>query len=319
MRPGANHYFYFLGTLVALECVGQALGRLLCAACRKQATANAMSSVVILIFGTVGGFMPSYSQIHPILRWISWLTPVSYAFEGLMINQFFNLTFDDSVLSMTNSSVQVVNAGGNQWLLAYDLPRIGFGPENSVKIFNIFILFLFATVYDFLGQRLIERNRSWFFNQTRLPMSTVTQSFSMSAPQVLKITEGNDDGMKNDKEVLDDLEMERHSDWPRSLCVKNLCYDVPLKSGINIIKKARKGCVRLSGHAVGQKPDVGDLEGESGTLRLLNNVTATFSRGRLCALMGTSGAGRFSSRFVHFDLFCMTSMSHALLLQARLR
>ncbi|KAG7354193.1 ABC-2 type transporter [Nitzschia inconspicua] len=64
MRSGPKHYFYFLGTLIALECVGQALGRFLCAVFRKQVTANAMSSIVILIFGTVGGFMPPYSQIH---------------------------------------------------------------------------------------------------------------------------------------------------------------------------------------------------------------------------------------------------------------
>lgn len=107
--------------LIALECAGQALGRLLCAVCRKQVTANSVSSgmeeisyhglfvlpilhirnltlssttsilsffpVIILVFGTVGGFMPPFKMITPFLRWLSWLTPVSYAFEGLMLNE----------------------------------------------------------------------------------------------------------------------------------------------------------------------------------------------------------------------------------------
>lgn len=52
MNKKAGCFFYFMGTLIALEFAGQALGRLLCAVCNKQVTANATSSVVILIFGT---------------------------------------------------------------------------------------------------------------------------------------------------------------------------------------------------------------------------------------------------------------------------
>jgi hypothetical protein len=293
MRPEANHYFYFLGTLIALECVGQALGRLLCAVFRKQVTANAMSSIVILIFGTVAGFMPSYSQIHPILRWMSWLTPVSFAFEGLMINQFFNLTFDDSILAIASSSVETVNTGGNQWLALYDLPRIGFAPDSSIKVFNIFILFLFAIFYDLLGQRLIERNRTWFFNQTRLPMSTVKESFSMTAPQVVQMAGANTAiAHDDDTKISCGDEKGEHENWPHSLCVKDLCYDVRTKRPVNVVKKIRKALVRMSGHSVGTKADVSDYEEDQGTLRLLNKVNAIFCRGRLCALMGTSGAGR---------------------------
>ena len=45
MRSGAGNFVYFLFMLIALECAGQALGRLLCALYRKQVTANSMSSV----------------------------------------------------------------------------------------------------------------------------------------------------------------------------------------------------------------------------------------------------------------------------------
>ena len=45
-------FLYFMGTLIGLEFVGQAFGRLLCAICRKQVYANTLSSVFILMFGT---------------------------------------------------------------------------------------------------------------------------------------------------------------------------------------------------------------------------------------------------------------------------
>jgi ABC-type multidrug transport system permease subunit len=92
MNPDPSHFLYFLGTLIALEAVGQSLSRALCALIRKLVTASALSSVIILTFGTVAGFMPSYESIPNVLRWLPWVTPVSYAFEGLMINEFSRRT-----------------------------------------------------------------------------------------------------------------------------------------------------------------------------------------------------------------------------------
>ena len=44
----AGYFFYFLFVLVALESAGGAHGRLLCALCQMQVTANSASSIVIL-------------------------------------------------------------------------------------------------------------------------------------------------------------------------------------------------------------------------------------------------------------------------------
>jgi len=203
-----------------------------------------------------------------------------------MINQFLGLPFEDSILAMDGGSVETVNTGGDLWLSAYNLPRIDFGGADAVKIFDIFILFLFAIVYDFFGWRLIEKNRDWFFNQTRLPVSTVKQSFSMSTPAVMEIS-GKDNCSKGNVNEKTD------TDWPQSLSVVDLCYDVPVKRGVNILKKCRKRLVRFSGNAVGKKPEVQDLKVEDNVkLRLLHKVSACFSRGRMTCMMGTSGAGK---------------------------
>ena len=188
------------------------------------------------MFGTVAGYMPSYGAIHPILRWLSWLTPVSYAFEGLMINQFQNLPFDDSLLALGNGTVETVKTGGNIWLSAYDLPRIDFATEGCIKIFNICMLFVFAIFYDFIGQMLTERNRSWFFNQTRMPVSVVKQPFSMTIPKAVQLVAGSDVSRSKEDDEHEKNETIK-ADWPQSLVVKNLCYDVPLKGNMNCFKK----------------------------------------------------------------------------------
>ena len=81
MTPGTSHFFLFLFALIGLESFGQAFARVLCAVSRTQVIANVASSLCILLFATVGGFMPTYANIPWVLRWLSWVTPVAYAFE----------------------------------------------------------------------------------------------------------------------------------------------------------------------------------------------------------------------------------------------
>lgn len=175
MNIGANHFFFFMGTLIALECVGQALGRLLCALLRKQVSANAMSSVLILMFGTVAGFMPQYSSITWVLRWLSWVTPVSYAFEAVMINEFYDRALDPITLGGDggDGSTRLQPIPGTFWLDNFALPRTKWASYNGIKIFDIFMLFLFAIIYDLIGMYYIEHTREWYYNQIRRPQVSV--------------------------------------------------------------------------------------------------------------------------------------------------
>jgi hypothetical protein len=178
MNSGANHFFFFMGTLIALECVGQALGRLLCALLRKQVSANAMSSVLILMFGTVAGFMPQYSSITWVLRWLSWVTPVSYAFEAMMINEFYDRTLDPITLG-GDGSTRLEPIPGKAWLDNFALPRAQWASYNGIKIFDIFMLFLFALIYDLIGMYYIEHTREWYYNQIRRPQVSVCMVLSI--------------------------------------------------------------------------------------------------------------------------------------------
>jgi ABC-type multidrug transport system ATPase subunit len=160
MNQGANHFFFFMGTLIALECVGQALGRLLCALLRKQVSANAMSSVLILLCGTVAGFMPQYTSITWVLRWLSWITPVSYAFEAMMINEFYGRTLDPLTLG-DGDGTRLLSIQGSAWLNNFSLPRVQWASYEGIKIFDIFMILLFALIYDLIGMYYIEHTREW--------------------------------------------------------------------------------------------------------------------------------------------------------------
>jgi hypothetical protein len=192
-------------------------------------------------------------------------------YRGLMINQFSGASFETGLTSVSEEGALSLNAAGDKWLEVYDLPRIAFASNDTIKIIDITMLFVFAFVYDFIGVRLIEMNRGWFFNQTRKPVSLVKQSFSMTAPKLLDLPKkGPSDGM------VDEMAGNAKQPWPQSLAVRGLCYDVRMKgSVVNPYKKMSKFVVRLSGNLTGKKPNVEDLSSvQSGSLRLLNNVDA---------------------------------------------
>jgi hypothetical protein len=96
--------------------------------------------------------MPPFKMITPILRWLSWLTPVSYAFEGLMLNEFYDLKFDP-IFGTSGKQVIPIEFGGDQWLMAYNLPRSNFASTLYIKVFDICMVFLFALLYDILGKQ----------------------------------------------------------------------------------------------------------------------------------------------------------------------
>jgi hypothetical protein len=291
MNPGAEHFFYFMGTLIGLEFVGQAFGRLLCALFRKQVSANAMSTVVIIGFGTVAGFMPSYSAIPWILRWLSWVTPVAYAFEGLLLNEFAGRNFSPVGLVDSNGDVRAGAVGGDSWLSMFDIPRAQWGTNDQIMAFNMGMLFIMAVIYDVIGLYFVEHTREWYHNQTRRPQSRV-KSFGMGP---FKEEQQSENLIEEDQlKVAPDPASK--NEWPNSLAVRNLCYHVPFKTEKRFTFNSILGpcLVRLSGNKT-EKEELPKCQ----ELTLLHNVEARFGRGQMCALMGSSG--RYP-RFFNDDL-----------------
>jgi ABC-type multidrug transport system fused ATPase/permease subunit len=283
MRPGANHFFFFMGILIGLEFVGQSCGRVFVSLMRKQVSATALSSVVILIFGSIAGFMPSYGEITWVLRWLSWLTPASYAFEALMLNEFAGRdgpTTEGGGLSLTLT--------GDEWLSTAGMPRASWGSPTAIKIFDLFMLFVLSMIYDLIGLYYVEQTRNWFYHQIRRPQSRV-KSFAMAKESKAKNSSDgggvDDSGVPGvgagDSTAADDA-------WPRSLSVRSLRYSVPLKTKRSCTRQGVLGpwLVKLSGN---KKADE-TVQPES--LTLLNGIDARFQRGRMTALMGSSGAGK---------------------------
>lgn len=223
--------------------------------------------------------MPSYTGIVPILRWLSWVTPVSYAFEGLMLNQFYGTSFDPIGTVGTEDSGEIP-LNGVKWLSVYNLPRGTMLSPEQVRIWDIFMVFFFAVIYDLLGYYYIERTRALLHNQTRRPQSTVKKSFSMSAP------------LREDKSSQDykHSSQTQEIDWPQSLTIRDLSYKVPLKSQTRKLKPVqflRRKLVMLAGKE--SSKETAEKVHKDDNLTLLHKVNARFCRGRMTGKLLKSG------------------------------
>jgi ABC-type multidrug transport system fused ATPase/permease subunit len=282
MNPDPNRFLFFMGVLIALEMVGQAIGRFLSAVIQTQVMANTMSSLLIFISAAVSGFMPSYMEIPPILRWLNWVTPVSWAFEAIMINEFQGRSMYAIVVIDEKGTANVGSVSGDDWLAMSQVPRVPWADPSSVKGFDLFMLFVWAIVYDLAAMYLLERSRDWYFNQIRQPYAVVRRR------EIIKPkTEEGVVAMDVDEDVHDEVDPDA---WPKSLAVSDLTYTVPLKGGggakFSVDALLGPCLAKLAGK------EVATAEKSKKEITLLNGVTARFRRGKMAALMGQSGAGK---------------------------
>ncbi len=301
MTPGADQFFFFLGTLIGLECVGQAFARFLCAVSRTQVSANVASSLCILLFATVGGFMPAYSTITWVLRWLSWITPVAYAFEGMMINQFDGTSFFGLVIVDKDGTSTVGNVDGTKYLSSQSIPRSQWGTNTEIKIFDCLMLFVFSIVLDMIAMYFQESSRDWYFNKIRRSRATVARSED-------KEDKSTDELVETDTEAQ--VKSGEGSIGPQSLAVSNLSYTVNIGKSKTCWKPRRATCGSLLGPALAkiagkslESSEAATEEEEETELKLLNEITARFKCGRMTALMGQSGAGK-TTLLVSFMTSC---------------
>ena len=202
-----------------------------------------------------------------------------------MLNEFSGRSLDGITVAGEDGNTSFFEISGESWLNNFTLPRAAWGTPTEIKIFDLCMLFVFALVYDLLGCYYIEHTREWYHNQIRRPQATVMKSFDMTT----KIDK--DDG-DEEKEADDDAGIEegKGEKWPQTLSVTNLTYSVHVKANQKCNAKALLNpCLaKLCGASV---PAAEENSGKH-MLTLLNGVDALFRRGRMCALMGTSGAVR---------------------------
>jgi ATP-binding cassette, subfamily G (WHITE), member 2, PDR len=94
LSPTASQFFTFFLFTTLIRFTMSAMFRTLAAATKTVSQAMAMAGVLVLTIVIYTGYTIPKPYMHPWFKWLTWLNPLSYAFEALMVNEFHGREFE---------------------------------------------------------------------------------------------------------------------------------------------------------------------------------------------------------------------------------
>ncbi|KAI0890676.1 BcatrD protein [Annulohypoxylon maeteangense] len=153
--PGAFFTYYLFGLMSLLN--GSVIYRSMGAMSRTLAGSQPPGAVLVMLLTIYSGFVVPFREMRPWLQWFSYINPVYYVFEAMVVNEFSGREFDCATLIPQNrdaSHFVCSIAGampGNTTVLgdAYIEAEFGFQPEHLWRNLGIVIALLvfFAFTY----------------------------------------------------------------------------------------------------------------------------------------------------------------------------
>ncbi|KAL4778651.1 ABC-2 type transporter-domain-containing protein [Aspergillus varians] len=94
LQMDAGKFFTFWIIIVANTLCCMQMFRAVGALCKKFGIASQITGLLSTVSFVYGGYLIPFEKMHPWFRWIFYLNPSAYAFEGLMASEFAGLQLD---------------------------------------------------------------------------------------------------------------------------------------------------------------------------------------------------------------------------------
>jgi ATP-binding cassette subfamily G (WHITE) protein 2 (PDR) len=276
-REPSQFFIFFLFNFVAILTMSQ-IYRSIAASTKTVSQALAIAGVVTLAIVIYTGFVIPRPDMHPWFKWISWINPVAYAFEGLFVNELHGQQFACSTLvpsggSYTLTGNEFICAIGGavagqttvsgdayleaqfQYSYAHIWRNLGF-----MFAFMIFFLFVYLTATE-LNSSTSSTAEVLVFRRGHVPKQLLAAEEAAKNDEEAPIAASGTNSGRDDAQQVKEQEEQVRALAPQTdvFTWKDVCYDIKIK-------------------------------GEP--RRLLDNVSGWVKPGTLTALMGVSGAGK---------------------------
>lgn len=93
LRSEPSQFFIFFLFTVLLRFTMSAMFRAVAASTKTISQAQAMAGVLVLVTVIYTGYTIPRAYMHPWFKWLTWINPLAYAFEALMVNEFHGREF----------------------------------------------------------------------------------------------------------------------------------------------------------------------------------------------------------------------------------
>uniref|UniRef100_M1DL27 ABC transporter family, pleiotropic drug resistance protein n=1 Tax=Solanum tuberosum TaxID=4113 RepID=M1DL27_SOLTU len=251
--PEASRFFKKLLLIFLIQQMATGIFRLIAGVCRKMVIAHTGGSLTLLLVFLLGGFILPKGSIPNWWRWGFWISPFSYGFNALTINEMFAQRWMSKYASdnTTTLGVQVMKNFDvfpeKGWLCIGTAALLGF-----TILFNI--LFTFALMY---------------LNPTGKPQAIISKKQARNVEGEKKIRCMSSRAISKGVHINDDAKKGMILPFtPLAMSFDNLNYFIDIT------------------------PEMKDHLVSEDKLQLLRGVTSAFRPGVLTALMGVSGAGK---------------------------
>ncbi|EXJ78566.1 hypothetical protein A1O1_08967 [Capronia coronata CBS 617.96] len=271
LRTEPSQFFiFFLFNFVSMLTMS-AIFRSTAAVTKTISAAMAIAGIMVLWIVIYTGFTIQYSYMHPWFKWSRWINPVSYAFEGLLVNEVHGREFPCAAASLVppygqgrNFECAVAgaipgenNVSGDAWVQAsygYSYSHIW----RNLGFLFAFLVFFFAVYF----------------------IATELNSDSTSTAEFLVFRRGRVPVYLLHGDRKDEETAVVHEKGTAS----NAASEAKQEDEINALP-AQKDVFTWRNVTLDIK-----IQGEP--RRLLDGISGWVKPGTLTALMGTSGAGK---------------------------
>ena len=144
LRPELEHFAKFLGLMVLFNFVSSSMCLAIGSVVPTVATANVISTLIILFFMLYGGFLLNLLTVQWYLKWMQYSSYFYYAFEALVINELYNVD-----ILIDPEGLPPVQGKG-----MFILQNLGMDPEHLS--FDTMMMFVFSVLYISLAAFLLK-------------------------------------------------------------------------------------------------------------------------------------------------------------------
>ncbi|KAH8101733.1 pleiotropic drug resistance ABC transporter [Cristinia sonorae] len=279
LQEHAGNFFYFLLIVFTMTLTMKAFFRTLAAAFGSPAPAQTFAGLSVLLLVLYTGYTIPQPSMIGALRWITYINPLRYGFESLMVNEFHPLTGECAVVVPTGPGYEGITAANQVCTTVGSVPgqttvsgerylQLSFGYTFSHIWRNYGIILAFGVGFIFTYLFLTEYNTGasgessaiLFKRGSNAPVIQDVEAEVKSSDEEKKpsSTQGSGSSQTEIEEARDAAAeappMTDIFSW------QHLNYTIPL--------------------------------GHGETRKLLDDVSGYVAPGKLTALVGSSGAGK---------------------------